>query len=250
MPWDNLYAPIINWVENIEEPYFLWVLLIDTHVPWMAPKKWRNTLIKHFYFNYKILFSSSDKYIKFSEKEREKIANMYDDSIYYADKILNTLWRDLKEDDPIFIIHADHGDGFGEHGFYEHPPMLYDELIHVPLVIYNGDAKGKIEEPVSLLGLSPAILELIGEENEFSSESFLHGGKEWVVSQVFDQGKRKVAVRMKNWKFITGQKNEDELYNLKQDPGEQANLINKHPKLVVETRRIVKNHVNREKRGR
>ena len=215
----------------------------------MAPKKWRNTLIKHFYLNYKILFSSSDKYIEFNEKERNQILNIYDDSIYYADKFVDKLWKDLKKDNPIFIIHADHGDGFGEHGFYEHPPMLYDELIHVPLVIYNADIKRKIEEPVSLLGLSPSILELIGEENEFSSESFLNGGKDWVVSKVFDKGKRKVAVRMKNWKFITGEKNEDELYSLKQDPDEQENLINEHPKLVEEMRKIIKNHVNLERGG-
>jgi len=249
-PWEKLYDPIIDWTEKIEEPYLLWILLIDTHVPWMAPKRWRDTLVKQFYLNYKILYSSSDKCIKFNEKERKQTINIYDDSICYADKFVDKLWIDLKEDNPIFIIHADHGDGFGEHGFYEHPPMLYEELIHVPLVIYNAGIKGKIEEPVSLLGLSPSILELIGEENEFSSESFLNGGKGWIVSKVLDKGKRKVAVRMKNWKLITGQKNEDELYDLKQDPNEQENLINGHPKLVEEMRKIVESHVKQEMMAR
>lgn len=39
--------------------------------------------------------------------------------------------EDLEKDDPIFIIHADHGGGLGEHGFYRHPLPLYEELIHI-----------------------------------------------------------------------------------------------------------------------
>jgi len=70
------------------------------------------------------------------------------------------------------MMHADHGDGLGELGFYRHPPTLYEELIHVPLVIYNADVKGKVEKLVSLLGLAPTILELIREENEFLQKYF------------------------------------------------------------------------------
>ena len=128
--------------------------------------------------------------------------------------------------------------------------MLYEELIHIPLVIYNTDIKGKIEEPVSLLGLSPSILELIGKENEFPSESFLNGGRDWVISKVFDKGKRKIAVRMKEWKYIEGQKGKGELYNLRKDPTEQENLVNDYPDLVKEFRNIIRNHTKEEKRIR
>ena len=176
-----------------------------------------------------------------------EVYDAYDDSIYYADKFIKKLWDDINNKyDPIFIIHADHGDGLGEHGFYHHPPFLYEELIHVPLVIYNADVKGRIEKPVSLLGLAPTILELIGEENEFPSESFLHGGRDWVISKVFEGGKRKVAIRTKDWKFITGQKDKDELYYLREDTHEQKNLVNEHPKLVKVMRDIVKSHIRQE----
>ena len=254
--WNKIYYHVVNWLAKAKKPYFLWILLLDTHLPYIAPKKHRKFGNKFtpylFYLNWKIrksMFASTEI---ISSKERKEIINAYDDSICYADKFVDKLWLDLKDDDPIFIIHADHGDAFGEHGFYYHPFMLYEELIHVPLVIYNSDSgvKGKVEAPVSLLGMAPAILELVGEENNFfPSKSLLSKDKNWVITKVFDRdhdGKRKIAVRMKDRKFITGQKDIDELYNLEEDPHEQENLINEHPKFVEEMRDIVKNHIKHE----
>lgn len=248
-PWERYYDNIIEQVEQVEQekPYFLWILLIDTHIPWVPRiKKWRGNELKNIYLCYKITKGLYKETNYLDENERTTVINAYDDAIYYSDLFINKLWKDLRDDDPIFIIHADHGEGFGEHGFYEHPPMLYEELIHVPLVIYNADRKGKVEEPVSLRGLAPTMLELIDEENEFSSESFLHGGEDGVISKVFDRNGRKITYRMKDWKFITGQKDGDELYYLKKDPHEQENLIDERPDLVREIRTIVENHVKQE----
>ena len=233
---------------RINEPFFLWVLLLDTHTPYFPPRKFRK--YSNFFEILKCNWAVSKEARtgkNFSPKWREGIINAYDDCITYADNFIKELWKFLEPFDPIFVIHADHGDGFYEHGFYYHyDPFLYEELIHVPLVIYNADVKGRIDKPVSLLGLAPTILELIGEENEFPSESFLHEGKDWIISKVFEGGKRKVAVRTKDWKFITGQKEEDELYYLKEDPYEQKNVINEHPDLAKEMRKIVKDHVKYE----
>ena len=247
-PWESYYDLIIDWVERAEKPFFLWVLLLDTHHPYIAPKKFRKG---SFLDNVDlILFSrrgqKANWKLNLSEKERRKLIDAYDDSIFYADSFIKKLWGDLKSDDPIFIVHADHGEGFGEHGFYSHPPYLYEEFIHVPLIIYNADIKGKIEAPVSLLGIAPTILELIGKQNEFIFESILRVRKSWVISKVFKGGKRRLAVRMKNWKFIVGQKDVEELYYLKQDPYEQENLINKHPELAKEMKEIAKIHIKYE----
>lgn len=161
------------------------------------------------------------------------------------DYFIKKLWELLEPFDPIFIIHSDHGDGFYEHGFYYHyDPFLYEELVHVPLVIYNADIKGRIEKPVSLSSIAPTILELIGDNNnEFPSKSFLHEDNEWVISKVFDGSKWRVAVRTKRWKFIMGQKDTDELYNLEKDPYEQENVVNEHSDLAKEMRRIAENHI-------
>lgn len=239
--WEKYYDSLVKQIGDSKEPYFAWIILLDTHIPYLPPKR----KFSKFYEN--LLINLEMRRIKWRGnldiEKRDKLINAYDDSIHHADAFVDRLWRDTRDEDPIFILHSDHGDGFGEHGFYHHPPMLYEELIHVPLVIYNADLKGKIEKPVSLLGLSPTILELIGKENQFSSESFLEGYNDWVISQVFERGKRKIAVRMKDWKFIKGQKEEDELYNLEKDPQEQANLINEYPKLVKAMNKIVRLHI-------
>mgnify|MGYP000507014722 CR=1 FL=1 len=243
--WESYYDIICEWVEKVNKPFFLWVLLVDTHYPYLIPRKYRKwcNLFDMFYYNWKV--RSNNWCPTFNEVQKQKIINCYDDSIRYADAFIERLWKDIKDEDPIFIIHADHGEGFGEHGFYMHnPPLLYEELIHVPLVIYNADVKGCIDKPVSLLGLSPTILKLIGEErSSFPSKSFLHDSRSWVISMAtLEDGKVHIAVRMKDWKFIRGQKEEDELYYLKKDPYEQRNVIDEYPELAKEMRRIAEIH--------
>jgi len=249
-PWETYYDFIIDWVERAKKPFFLWILLLDTHHPYIAPKKYRkwSNFFTMWYSNWKLQKVKWEN--KLSNKEREWLINAYDDSIYYADAFIKRLWDDIKDFDPIFIIHADHGEAFGEHGIYGHKPFLYEEFIHVPLVIYNADVKGKIEKPVFLKDLGSTILELVGVKNEFPSRSFLNGGSDWVISKVFEYGKRKIAVRMKDWKFITGQKKEDELYNLKKDPYEQENLIHDHQDLIKEMRKIVERHIKQKISGK
>jgi len=244
--WESYYNIIINWIKTVKEPLFLWVLLLDTHTPYIPPRKFRKhcNSFQAYYYAWKlgkILRAKS----KANENSKKKFIDIYDDCIRYADAFVKRLWDDLKDADPIFIIHADHGDGFGEHEFYQHiaPHWLYEELVHVPLVIYNADVKGKIEEPVSLLGIAPTILELINEQNEFPSKSLLHYDKGWVVSKIFSEGRIKVAVRTKHWKFITGQKSKDELYYLKKDPYEQINVIDEHPDLAKEMGKIAELHI-------
>ena len=242
--WEDYYYLIDHLLTTMEQPFFLWIFVIDTHHPWLIPKRYRH-FSKHLdnLYSFNLVIRANPDPQKMNKR---RLINSYDDAIYYSDTLLSKLIKDLSHFDPIYIVHADHGEGFGEHGYYKHPSFLYEESIHVPLVIYNADVKGRIDKPVSLLGLGPTILELIGEENEFPSESFLHEGKDWVISKVFEGGKRKVAVRTKDWKFITGQKEEDELYYLKEDPYEQENVISEHPELAKEMRKIVKIHVKQE----
>jgi len=244
--WGSYYELILNKIEKVHDPFFLWILIIDTHHPYLAPKKFRkySNLFTMWYSNWKV--QKVKWKAKLSEKERKWLMGAYDDSIYYADAFINRIWNDLKNRDPIFVIHADHGEGFCEHGFYGHPLYLYEELVHVPLIFYNIDVKDKIEEPVSLLGLAPTLLELIGMENVFPSKSLLSERNKWVISKVFDNDKMKIAIRMKNWKFIMGQKGDGELFNLKEDPQEQENVINVYPEIAKEPRKIVNNHIRHE----
>ena len=242
MPWESYYPRLIQFIDKLKEPFFLWILLYDTHTLYLPPKKYimygpKNTLslIYLFYLYWK---AYSKKNLKV---ENKNIINAYDDAIHYADLFIKRFWKDVKDKDPIIIVHADHGDGLGEHGFYWHPPLLYEELIHVPFVIYNADIKGRVKKPVSLLGLAPTILELLGyNEQLFPSRSFLNNGDKIVVSKVVENYQERVAIRTEEWKYIYGQKKGGELYNIKEDPREQNNLIADYPKLSKEFEKIAK----------
>ena len=235
MPWESFYNDILSWVRNAREPFFLWILLLDTHHPYLAPRNYRKwcNLLDMWYYNYRL--QKENWAPNFSKEDRQKLINAYDDSIYYADHFIKKLWDDLKDYDPIFVIHADHGEAFGEHdNIYGHGPFLYEEFIRVPLVIYNTDIRGKIENPVSLLGLSPTILELVNIDAKkiFPSNNILEENK-FIIAKIFDR-KWKIAIRLKDWKYIEGQKKWCELYNLKKDPYEQENVAEEHSDIVAE----------------
>lgn len=239
--WSKIFEVIRTF--NLREPFFMWVLLLDTHMPYLPPRKFRkySNLFHVFWYNW-IVSREARRGKKFNKKWRKKLIDIYDDCITFADTFIYELWEYLEKYDPIFIIHSDHGDGFYEHGFYGHySPLLYEELIHVPLVIYNADIKGKREKPVSLLGMTPTILDLISGNDTFLPKSFMYE-REFVVSKVFDGRRWRVAVRTKRWKFITGQQDVDELYDLKKDPYEQENIIEDHSDLAKELRKISEIH--------
>jgi arylsulfatase A-like enzyme len=68
----------------------------------------------------------------------------------------------------VVVFTADHGEAFGEHGDYLHGASLYDELVHVPLILAGpGVARGRrVETPVSQVDLVPTLVDLLGLPGE------------------------------------------------------------------------------------
>jgi tetratricopeptide (TPR) repeat protein len=72
--------------------------------------------------------------------------------------------RGLYENSVIAVM-SDHGEALGDHGEDTHGMFLYDETIHVPLVIKlpGGSSAGKrIEHRVGLVDVLPTILQAVG----------------------------------------------------------------------------------------
>jgi arylsulfatase A-like enzyme/Tfp pilus assembly protein PilF len=91
-------------------PFFLWVHLYDPHDPYDPPEPYKS-----------------------------KFADPYDGEIAYADAMLGKLFAALKAaglyQGSLIAMMSDHGEAFGEHGERTHGIFLYDETIHVPLLI-------------------------------------------------------------------------------------------------------------------
>lgn len=76
-----------------------------------------------------------------TEEERQLLVDLYDGEIRYNDMRIGEFFDSLRErgllENSLLIVTADHGDAFGEHGYYEHPRYLHDEVTHVPLLVHG-----------------------------------------------------------------------------------------------------------------
>ncbi|SDY34658.1 Arylsulfatase A [Halobellus clavatus] len=207
--WEQMWNDIAAFIENAPEPFFLWVLLIDTHHPWYAPPEhhhWDQPGIRETYaWNY-----AMRRYRDLVGERRPAIVNAYDNTIRYADVFLDRLTKKLEVEgygrSPL-IIHSDHGDELGEHANYGHRPLMYDTVTRVPLVMTNVGETGHIDGPTSLLDLGSTILDLADTDHRPGNRSSLLDGertdRDYVtVQNVMKDGDRMAAVVGEEWKVL------------------------------------------------
>ncbi len=133
----------------------------------------------------------------------------------------------------VVIVSADHGEAFGEHNTFFHATTLYEELVRVPLLVRLPERKGRrVDTPVSLMDLSPTLLDLFGvtTPGDFVGESLVpHLRDEPATHQrpiAMDSGRlMRAMVFSDGFKLIEDRRRGYvELYDLKQDPDEKQNL--------------------------
>jgi arylsulfatase A-like enzyme len=104
-----------------------------------------------------------------SEPRKRFIRAAYDEEISFVDREIERFFVGLEtreiDDEVIVIFTSDHGEELFEHGGFEHGHSLYNEVLRVPLVVWNPNARhGRRTEPVSLVDVAPMILDLLGIE--------------------------------------------------------------------------------------
>jgi arylsulfatase A-like enzyme/Flp pilus assembly protein TadD len=132
----------LAWLSQVPNgPFFLWIHLYDAHDPYDPPEP------------YKSRYASQP----------------YDGEIAYADSAVGTLLNALRKhglyDETMIAVMADHGESLGAHGENTHGIFLYDETLHVPLLIklpLNRAAGKHIETRVGLVDVTPTILQESG----------------------------------------------------------------------------------------
>lgn len=184
------------------------------------------------------------------------IYDLYDQEIFYTDLHIGRLFDGLEErglmDDTIVVITADHGEGLKkkeDHGHLYHGQTLYDELIHVPMIVHVPFAEPRrVDRPVALIDVLPTLLELTGVTTDvtmrgFSLSPYLQGDTDFERPPVFSQKaqpkwKELVSVVDWPWKAIWKVRtNHFELYRLDQDPRESADLASTRPERMKEMAR-------------
>jgi choline-sulfatase len=149
-------------------------------------------------------------------------------AISYLDErvgdVLGALRDSGLEDRTTVLFTADHGEFLGERGLWYKMSFL-EQSVRVPLIIRRpGGAARRVAEPVSLLDVAPALLELAGLGSGASLLSARPDAP--VVSEYHAEGVQapSVMIRSGRHKLIVSGEDPDLLYDLESDPLELHNL--------------------------
>lgn len=161
----------------------------------------------------------------------------YDGCIRYTSDRLSELFAALRADGvldgALVVLMADHGESFLEHGTLNHGNVLFDEQVHVPLVIRtpDGSPRGRrVPALVSLVDVPPTVLDYVGlpAAASFQGRSLrplIEGTGAPAADMVFFEASDAVAVRTSRWKIIVDRASDRaDLYDLAADPEERRAL--------------------------
>jgi len=139
-------------------------------------------------------------------------------------------------DDALIAIASDHGQGLGEHGEQTHGVFLYDETIHVPLLLklpQDQNAGRRVSARASLVDVAPTVLAIAGVPipSQMQGQSLLRISKtstEQPVYSVSDFPQRAFGwSSLESWragKYLYIKAPRPELYDLSADPGATRDL--------------------------
>jgi arylsulfatase A-like enzyme/Tfp pilus assembly protein PilF len=142
---DTVVARALEWATaQARQPFFLWLHLFDPHNPYDAPG------------DFKRRFASAP----------------YDGEIAWVDQLVGGLLTAIKAkglfEQSMIVVTADHGEALGDHGEQTHGLFLYDETLHVPLIVRlpgrqpPGTTGKRVDARVRLADVAPTILDASG----------------------------------------------------------------------------------------
>ncbi len=223
--------------------FFLFVHLWDVHYDFIPPAPYDTKFDPDYTGSFDGRNFFFDKRINASlpKRDLEHIIALYDGEIAWTDHhvglILDALRKMGKLDNTIVAITADHGTEFFEHGWKGHRTTLFDEVLHIPLIIrWPGKlpAGRRVAHQTRMVDLGPTLLELAGlapprDVMGHSLVGLARGGRldfdNTAVSELFSVGRRLRTIRTERWKLFDDMVHERHLYvNLTDDPHEQRLL--------------------------
>jgi arylsulfatase A-like enzyme len=147
----HLLGPVMDWVDQADRDHQPFVLSIMTNVghhKYDVPQTWPHRTYS----------PSSDPDF-----------NNYLNCVAYIDNFLRELMAGLATrrvlDSSVVLIVGDHGEAFGEHGARQHAMSLYEESLHVPMLIHaprlypRGGRVGGVRQQIDIV---PTVAELLG----------------------------------------------------------------------------------------
>lgn len=269
---------LLSWMqEHKDRPFFAWVHFHTAHLPYNATPPYNQMFLEDIdpevLQDRQIEFVRSQIIVRKGEvdfepqRHTDAVRALFAQTLRQQDAKIGKVLQRLDElglkDNTLIVITADHGDELLEHGFIGHASTswdssVYDDLIQVPLLLYEPKAlpEGeRIEPQVRMIDLLPTILDVldIPLTAKIQGQSLLpliEGSGEFQEDSAFSEttpcgyscpkrleNQRRRSVRTNEWKLIANYspENEDttyELYHLAEDPGETNNVIDEYPEVA------------------
>ncbi|MGH9324084.1 MAG: sulfatase family protein, partial [Vicinamibacteria bacterium] len=228
------------------EPFFLFLHFLQPHEPYVPPPP--------FLGHYGELSGSAAEVgarlralltkpvAALSQEERRYVLDRYDENVRYADRQVGRLLALLRqlghEANTAVVLTADHGEELFEHGGSTHGVHLYEELVHVRLIVrVPGVPARRIEALVESVDIASTILEIAGVSQPLGAGRSLlplmqkgsHGARTSVFASLTSGA---AMIRTDRHKLIRHSSDLWELYDVVDDPDERANMASKNPEMV------------------
>jgi arylsulfatase A-like enzyme len=237
------------------EPFFLMLNPFDPHLPYDPGEPARGAFTWESRARLTLPFAGlgrANPHWQPAPPVRQFVEAAYDEEVMFLDAELGRLFEGLAArglgQETLVVVTADHGEELFEHGGFEHGHTLYEELLRVPLLLAGpGVAPGRIAAPVSLVDLTPTILDALG----LSVPEGLAGRSRWPLARGDAAGGdgaspetfvaestlhgpfRRALVRWP-WKLVVTEGAPPALYDLDADPGERRDRASADPGVVAE----------------
>ncbi|MBU1676135.1 sulfatase [bacterium] len=161
----------IDWLgEHLEQDYFLYIHMMDTHTPHYFDADARAYFGPEPYTGDRFEPLGNPKNVEqpLSREDRRYLDALYDGSLRYNDRELGRLFDYLAErgrlENTLIIVTADHGEHLMEvAGRYGHECDWYDAVARIPLLVYYPRklARGGVNAPSEGVDISPTVLDLL-----------------------------------------------------------------------------------------
>ena len=220
----TMYEDVLAWIDaDPQRPFFAFAYTNETHHPYVAPQEHHE-------------FGVTD----------QELAR-YLDSVRGADAKIAWLMEQLNErglaDSTLVAVTADHGESFGQHNQRTHSFGIYEQTVHVPLVLLHGSLADLPRRNTAVgrhIDIAPTLLDLLGiaapapwqgasllRPRSSQRAYFLSVGNEIVL-----------GLRDGPYKYhYYVDTSREELFDLRDDPGEEKDLASAEPRRATEYRR-------------
>ena len=197
--------------------------------------------------------------VELGDADFRHLMDRYDAGIRQMDAEFGRFIAHLRKtgrlEDALIVVTSDHGEGFGEHGRLDHFLFTHQEVLHVPLIMRGPGipAGQRVSAPVSLVDLTPTILDLTGASSPHGLEGLslmpLIAGDEAPFRQRTMYGEAPGgltyegivpgmfpiirSIRRDRWKLVYDSKQDAfALYDLQEDPAETTDLASSKPAIA------------------